>query len=291
MLGTLLIRLVIIGLLCGLGFSLSRLLSRGLSRFFGPRGCRWLGGVLTVVLSAGLIVSASCFYVYYGFGYQGDIFRKAKTDRKIVALTFDDGPSPLYTPRILNVLAEKQVPAAFFMVGSHVDRYPDIAARIAAEGHELGSHTYDHVNVPTLAAARLSAQLLKTNIAILNATGEYPLYVRPPRGLYDGRFRRLSDLLGHQIVLWSLSTQDWMERMTVDRIVKRILTRVRPGDIILLHDSGALLGSEGASRESTVEALPLIIEGLWASGYEIVPLGELLTLAHPEEEPIPYMPE
>jgi peptidoglycan/xylan/chitin deacetylase (PgdA/CDA1 family) len=290
-LGTLLIRLAIIGLLCGLGFNLSRLLSRGLSRFAGPRACRWISGMLAVLFSVGLILSASWFYVYYGFGYQGDIFRKAKTDRKIVALTFDDGPSPLYTPRILDILAEKQVPAAFFMVGAHVDKYPDIAARIAAEGHELGSHTYDHVNVPTLPTARLSAQLLKTNIAILNATGDYPLYIRPPRGLYDGRFRRLSELLGHQIVLWSLSAQDWMELMTVDRIVKRILTRVRPGDIILFHDSGALLRKEGASRESTVAALPLIIEGLWERGYQIVPLAELLTLAHPEEEPIPYMPE
>ena len=145
--------------------------------------------------------------------------------------------------------------------------------------------------MPTLPTARLSAQLLKTNIAILNATGDYPLYIRPPRGLYDGRFRRLSELLGHQIVLWSLSAQDWMELMTVDRIVKRILTRVRPGDIILFHDSGALLRKEGASRESTVAALPLIIEGLWERGYQIVPLAELLTLAHPEEEPIPYMPE
>ena len=80
--GTLLIRLAIIGLLCGLGFNLSRLLSRGLSRFAGPRACRWISGMLAVLFSVGLILSASWFYVYYGFGYQGDIFRKAKTDRK-----------------------------------------------------------------------------------------------------------------------------------------------------------------------------------------------------------------
>ena len=284
--GTLLIRLAIIGLLCGLGFNLSRLLPGSVPIRWSSR-CRWISGMLAVLFSVAHPLGIMVLRLLR-LWLSGRHIPEGKDGQEIVALTFDDGPSPLYTPRILDILAEKQVPAAFFMVGAHVDKYPDIAARIAAEGHELGSHTYDHVNVPTLPTARLSAQLLKTNIAILNATGDYPLYIRPPRGLYDGRFRRLSELLGHQIVLWSLSAQDWMELMTVDRIVSAS-NHGPSGDIILSMIAGlCCAGGPAGSRRCSA---PLIIEGLWERGYQIVPLAELLTLAHPEEEPIPYMPE
>jgi len=235
-----------------------------------------------IFLTLLLLFCAANFYVYHGFGYQGDIFRRASTTQKIVALTFDDGPDPEYTPRMLEILDRYNVPATFFMVGAHVDKYPDVALKVKQAGHELGNHTYDHINVPSTAAPILSAQIVKTTVAIVQATGEYPAYIRPPRGLYDARFRRLAELIGQQIVLWSLSSQDWLNQRSADWMVSHVLQRVRPGDILLFHDSGALLGKEGASREKTIQALPKVIEGLHNRGYVIVPLRELLVHARPE---------
>ncbi len=245
-----------------------------------------LRNVLTVIISVATIVTFFYFYVYNGFGYQGDIYRRAQTEEKIVAFTFDDGPSPIYTPRILDILREYDIIATFFMVGAHLEKYPEVGERIADEGHEIGNHTYDHVHVPTTDASELSAQILKTNIEVLKVTGQYPNYIRPPRGFYDDRFRRLAELMGQIIVLWSLSSQDWRPGMTVDGIINRVLTKVKPGDIILFHDSGALVSSEGGSRVNTVEALPKIIEGLYSMGYKIVPLEALLAKAKPEEVPV-----
>jgi len=232
--------------------------------------------VLSFVISLALISGAFFYYVYHGFGYQGDIIRRVDTQKRIVTLTFDDGPHPVYTPQILDILAEYQVTATFFVVGSHVEKYPEIVERIYREGHEIGNHTYNHINVPTANAAQLSSEIFQTSIKIMELTGEYPLYVRPPRGMYDSRFRRLSELMGMRIILWSLSSQDWLETMTPEKIENRVLQRVTPGDIILFHDSGSLVKSEGASRLRTVQALPGIIEGLKEQDYQIVSLTRLL---------------
>ena len=124
------------------------------------------------------------FYVYHGFGHQPDIYRKGSGEKPWVALTFDDGPSPLYTPRILQLLEAYDVPATFFMVGAHVEEYPDIAAAVVAAGHEVGNHTYTHINVPTASTQRLYEELLGTTAVILEKTGAYPEYIRPPAAAF-----------------------------------------------------------------------------------------------------------
>ncbi len=249
--------------------------------------------VSAVVFSLALILAVFSFYVNHGFGYQGDIVRRVKTDEKLVAITFDDGPTQEYTPKILDVLKAYDVQASFFLVGSHVKKYPEIAKRVHSEGHDIGNHTYTHINVPTSPAAAMSSQLLTTNIEIMKITGESPIYARPPRGMYDARFRRLAELMGMQVVLWSLSSQDWRESVTPARMHSQILKRVQPGDIILLHDGGNLLKAEGASRQRTVDVLPGLIEGLREKGYRIAPLSRLLRYPHVDhiddlEEQKPY---
>ncbi len=275
----LLLRNIIISVLAiiligGFSFWLSGLISR-------PLRWRYWKRLLGVIISLLIISAVFHFYVYHGFGFQADIYRSGNTRERIVAITFDDGPSPIYTPLILDILAEYGVPAAFFLVGDQVERYPEIALRIHEEGHEIGNHTYNHVHVPTTPSRRLSAEIMQTDLEILQATGIYPDYIRPPRGFYDDRFRRLAELFGHRIVLWSLSSQDWRGTATADGITRRVLNNVKPGDIILFHDSGALLNKEGGNRMNTVQALSGIIEGLWEKGYRIASLEEILETATP----------
>jgi len=247
--------------------------------------------ILSLILAIGSLLGIFTFYVYNGIGHQPDIYRSGNRSSNMVALTFDDGPSPEFTPAILDILKEYNVPATFFMVGAHVEKYPEIAQRIVDEGHEVGNHTYNHRNIPTLSTVDLHKELLESTAAITAVTGAYPTYVRPPRGMYDGRFRRLANLLGQEIVLWTVSTRDWRYGVTVDSIVKTVKNRVRGGDILLFHDSGALIKNEGGDRRATVLALPEVIKTIQAKGLQIVPLSILLHEAPTEMFPQVDMPE
>ncbi|HHX25693.1 MAG TPA: polysaccharide deacetylase family protein, partial [Firmicutes bacterium] len=218
--------------------------------------------VISTLLTTATIFLAVHFYVYSGLDYQPDIYRTGNPKTHQVALTFDDGPSQEFTPLVLEILKEYNVPATFFLVGVHAERYPNIARRIAEEGHEIGNHTYGHINVPTVSNKALYEEVIKATRVIAQTTGEYPKYIRPPRGMYDARFRRLSHVLGQKIVLWTISTRDWRYGTSTQAIVKRAVSQAKGGDIILFHDSGALVRNEGGDRSATVRALPLVIEGL-----------------------------
>lgn len=233
----------------------------------------WTG---TLIFSALTLMGVAYFYVYHGFGAQTDIIRKKPNIGKKVVLTFDDGPSNNYTPQILRILAEKNVHATFFMVGAQVEKYPEIAQQVVDEGHEVGNHTYGHITVPHARPTQLASQIMRTNLSILQHTGRYPQYLRPPRGLYDMRMRRIAMLLGQTVVLWSLSSQDWYPRTNEQVIARRVIERTSPGDIILFHDSGSLLGQEGSNRRFTVEALAPIIDGLRDKGFEIISLEQFI---------------
>ena len=236
----------------------------------------WTG---TLILSALTLMGVAYFYVYHGFGAQADIIRKKPAIGNKVVLTFDDGPSRDYTPQILKILAEKNVRATFFLVGAQVEKYPEVARQIVDEGHEVGNHTYGHITVPHAPPTQLTSQIMRTNLAILQHAGRYPQYLRPPRGLYDMRLRRIAMLLGQELVLWSVSSQDWHPRTNSGIVAKRVIERTSSGDIILFHDSGSLLKQEGSNRRPTVEALSPIIDGLRDKGLEIISLEEFIALA------------
>ena len=236
----------------------------------------WTG---TLVFSALTLMGVAYFYVYHGFGAQADIIRKNPNMGKKVVLTFDDGPSRDFTPQILKILAEKKVKATFFMVGAQVEKYPEVAQQVVDDGHEVGNHTYGHITVPHAPPTQLASQIMRTNLSILQHTGRYPQYLRPPRGLYDMRMRRIAMLMGQEVVLWSLSSQDWYPRVNGETVAKRVIDRASSGDIILFHDSGSLLGREGSNRRPTVEALPTIIDGLQDKGFEIISMEEFISFA------------
>lgn len=234
--------------------------------------------LLAVILI--IFVASTLFftrYVYQGFGKQLDIFRRGTAEFKIVALTFDDGPDPAYTPAILDILKEYNVPATFFMVGRHVEQYPGLARRIADEGHTLGNHTWSHRSLVPLSVDYTRSEIMRSHEMIEQVTGVTPKYFRPPRGVYSAFALDLLRKEGYTTVLWNLTSQDWAE-LPARRIAAQVLNRTGPGSILLFHDSGNLISAEGGDRINTLRALPRVIEGLQEEGYRFMTIEELVIL-------------
>jgi len=183
---------------------------------------------------------------------------------KVVALTFDDGPDPVYTPRVLDVLGHFQVTATFFMIGWEAAADPALVERVDAAGDGVASHTWNHVDLTRLNSAGLGVQVDQVDNLLASITGRRVSCLRPPQGHYNAPL--LSRLAGRGLtsVLWSVDTRDWT-RPGTGRIVRTALTGLSPGAIILLHDGGG-------DRSETVQALPSIIEGIRAAGYRLGPI-------------------
>lgn len=194
---------------------------------------------------------------------------------KAVALTFDDGPSPAWTPLILDELKKAGVKATFFMLGEHVREYPEVARRVVAEGHDIGNHTYDHHVLLYYKKSELEKEITEADKVIKEVTGKTTRYFRPPKAWLTGREKKKIRELGYTVVLWSLNSKDWV---TFDDkyMIKYILRNVQPGDIILFHDSGGALRTEGGDRHETVLAVKRLIERLRDRGYSFVTLTQLL---------------
>jgi peptidoglycan/xylan/chitin deacetylase (PgdA/CDA1 family) len=229
-----------------------------------------------IILLAGLAVPLFIhYYEYHGFGPQDGVWRGGSGGRKIVAITFDDGPSPEYTPIILDILKDKEVKATFFMTGAMVESHPEIAARAAAEGHDIGNHTYHHVNLVFLKGKKLAREIEMGEEALTTALNRKPVLFRPPRSILPGEARRLLIAKGYSIIMWTASAADWMSP-NVGVILRRLKKAVRPGAAFLFHDGGAVVGNKGGRRESTVLALPLVIDMIRNQGYELVTMTEML---------------
>ena len=203
------------------------------------------------------------------------LYHQGAGDAHEVALTFDDGPDPEWTPKILDILKAAKVKAAFFLVGVNAERYPNLVRRIVDEGHEIGNHTYYHPNLALCWPEHVRLELNATQLLIQTLTGRGTTLFRPPYAA-DTQPARLADLMPLQIaqdqnylvVLENIDPQDWA-KPGADVILQRIKQQRHDGNIILLHDAGG-------DRSQTVEALPRIIEYLQARNDTIVPLSKLL---------------
>jgi peptidoglycan/xylan/chitin deacetylase (PgdA/CDA1 family) len=173
-----------------------------------------------------------------------------------VRLTFDDGPSRRVTPAVLDTLEARSARATFFVVGQMADANPALVRRAAAEGYRIGNHTWDHPDLTKLPRARVESQLRRTSEEIVAATGVAPTEWRPPYGRTDAQVTSVAASLGLTTVLWTIDPRDW-QNPPAETIRDRVLGRVRPGSIVLLHD--------GFTR-NTAAALPMILDGLTARG-------------------------
>jgi peptidoglycan/xylan/chitin deacetylase (PgdA/CDA1 family) len=183
-------------------------------------------------------------------------------NKKLIALTFDDGPNPATTNRLLDILKSENVVATFFVLGSRTDYYPQIVKRAYLDGHAIASHTYNHLNLVNLSPADRQAETNNTVTAIKNATGAAPRLMRPPYGSYNSTV--LADA-GMPIALWSVDPEDWRYRDSAV-VTNSVLTRVQDGDIVLLHDI----------YDTSVNAASQIIPALKGQSYTFVTVEQLI---------------
>lgn len=203
------------------------------------------------------------FYAPWAWGLP--ILTRLKTRKKIVALTFDDGPSPEVTPAILDTLCVYGVHATFFVLGDQAERHPELLRRIVAEGHALGIHGYQHRPLVLATAGEVRREIEQTRALIEKLAPDAPavLCFRPPYGFKNIALPFLARSLGCRMTTWSLNSRDY-QAQTPEEISRAVLSKLHPGAIVLLHD--------GAGNEKTALALPLILRGLRIQGYDCAAL-------------------
>ncbi len=202
---------------------------------------------------------------------------RSRPEPQAVALTFDDGPHQLLTPRLLDILKEKDAKATFFVIGVKTVLHPDILQRAKAEGHEVANHVWDHPVLSKMKYEEVSLQLDKTSDHIKRAIGSKPRTMRP---LYGNTNPRLNNFITQSsnltVVIWSLDTLDW-KRPAPEEIVKKVAENVKPGDIILCHDI----------HPSTIAAMPGLIDAIKGKGLALQTVSQLLQSEYPHKIQLP----
>ncbi len=185
--------------------------------------------------------------------------------KKLLALTFDDGPDPAITPRILKTLEEHNAYATFFVVGQCAKRHPELLRAIVAGGHEIGNHTYNHA-LPD-SAEKSKEELARTEEVIRQATGRTPRLFRPPRGIKNTEITHQALKAGYPAILWTISSAD-TRHIGSEVIASNVIFTPNPGDIVIMHD--------GAGHTATANALPKVLSALEKKGFRFVTVPELM---------------
>ncbi|MBW4679130.1 MAG: polysaccharide deacetylase family protein [Microcoleus vaginatus WJT46-NPBG5] len=203
--------------------------------------------------------------------FQGEVIYHSQlsSKEKVIALTFDDGPW-IETPKVLGILKEYDVKATFFMIGQHVQTYPDIAKQVVAAGHAIGNHTWHHYT-HQMDGATAAAEIDNTSKRIFQVTGVKTQLFRPPAGRLENGLAEYARNQKNAVVMWSVDPLDWLESTSPQSLVKAVLDNAQSGGIVLLHDGGG-------NRSRTLQALPPIIAELKLRGYRFVSVQELLEM-------------
>lgn len=230
----------------------------------GPACWWWLAALCTFSGScAGLGVSFPQWQLF------GESFCRAKTEKKIVALTFDDGPDAENTPALLALLAVQKISATFFCIGNRVARQPELVKRIVAAGHAVENHTFQHSpQTNVFSIVRLREELTLAQNEIQRATGRAPEFFRPPAGLTNPRIFRVAGELGLTVAGYTARGLDRRDDAP-EKIAGRLLRKLQPGAVFLLHDAGV-------PRARLLAVVPLVLDQLKTAGYRCVRLDELM---------------
>ncbi|HUT74009.1 MAG TPA: polysaccharide deacetylase family protein [Armatimonadota bacterium] len=203
-----------------------------------------------------------------------EIIWRVKSDEKVVALTFDDGPDPRYTSSVLRLARKRGLKLTFFLVGREIQLHPALAAEEVAEGHAIGNHTWDHPVMAGETAVQDLLEIERCEDEIERICGECTHLFRPPKGLWDRDTFLTAEALGYRMILWSVALEHHSAH-TPEEMAQRVLDKVRPGMIVLAHDGEPC---HPANREKTMRALPILVDGLQHQGYRFVTVPQLLEL-------------
>ena len=210
-------------------------------------------------------------------------FNSVHVDGPYIALTFDDGPNPTLTPKLLDLLAARHLKATFFVVGQNAADHPDILKRAVREGHEIANHSWSHPNLGKMSDEAVRREIQKTDDAITAAIGKRPTLLRPPYGSITARQKKwIHEEFGYRIIIWDVDPLDW-KRPGPSVVTARILKETKAGSIVLAHDI----------HPPTIEAMPKTFDQLMEKGFKSVTVTELLGMATPippKPKPSPSAP-
>lgn len=219
------------------------------------------------------------------FGFR--VFKKGRAKNEI-SLTFDDGPDPVYTPQLLDLLKKYNAKATFFVVGVHAERHPELLKRMHEEGHVIGIHNYVHKSNWLMRPSTVKKQIHKTYDIIKDATGERVHYYRPPWGIVN--LFDFSNLGYLQIILWSSLFSDWRKRVGVERLKKRMMKKLSPGQVLLLHDCGATWGADIDAPANMLQALEHYMEEGTKRGFRFVHISEMIAITDKHKAAVKSQP-
>lgn len=221
-----------------------------------------------------LLASLLLLAVYYGVPmlikrtFNHNVLREGDSAAPEVALTFDDGPDPETTPKVLDILRERGVKATFFMLGQQMEKHPDLARRVLEEGHEIAIHGYRHINHMLLLPWQVKQDLTRAVKAYEKVLGQKPEYFRPPHGVFTWGTIWAEKHLGLKPVHWTIAAGEWVDSVSSEEVRERILTELDLGAVVLLHDARF-----GASK--VIEMLPQLLQDLKTYGYQCKPFSQL----------------
>lgn len=225
-----------------------------------------IGAVLINLFSVCFLINISG--VSHSYISDTEVHRKHKNNCMKIALTFDDGPHPGYTPRILEILDEYGIKATFFTVGINAHYYPDTLRMVAERGHEIGNHTYSHPRVSCMAQSKLKQEIELCEETIYEITDCRTKLFRPPEGMIDSETLSVLQDLDYRVILWDIDTRDWAHTPPRE-IAEKVINKVSSGDIILMHDYIGV-------NSPTCEAMRIFIPVLIQKGYKFVVVSELI---------------
>tara|TARA_R110002096_G_scaffold91625_7_gene207269 strand:- start:3478 stop:4398 length:921 start_codon:yes stop_codon:yes gene_type:complete len=200
----------------------------------------------------------------------GTTYSSVKISQPYIAMTFDDGPHPSNTPRLLDMMKQRNIKATFYVVGPNARSYPSILKRMIAEGHEVANHTWTHADLTKLSQAGIRSEMERTRDAIVAATGVQPKSYRPPYGAVSSSLKSfMKSEYGYPTILWNVDPLDW-KKPGVSVVADRLVAGARNGGILLAHDI----------HKSTIDAMPSTFDRLLAKGFKFVTVSQLIQLGN-----------
>lgn len=230
--------------------------------------------IIIIVLMIISIYTNDSIAVYTFSSTNNAVITSGSKENKIIAISFDDGPHPKYTTQILDLLKEYDIKATFFVLGKHAELYPEIIKRQILEGHEIGNHSYSHVNMKKVSNKVIKEEYQKTQEIIYSISNTKPKIFRPPYGNYNNEIIKIVTNDDSSVILWTYyqDSKDW-SNPGIDAIINTTLSKIQNGDIILFHDYVY------KPESHTVEALKTILPQLIDEGYKFVTISELIDIS------------